>query len=113
MNNVERETLAIYISMLINGLYFIFMMYVVIQTQKGIYIIDIKAINWYIIFASAITSRIIGTYLDKKYSDDETLRHQAMENSLTLSYLYIFLVIVQRIFYVPVFFIVFDTLGLV
>lgn len=105
MSNPEREMLAIYLSMLINGLYFVFMLYAVIQYQKRIYIIDITTINWCVGFFSAITGRIITTYLDKKYSD-EALRNQAMEASIVLSYLYIFLVIIQRVMYVAMFFIV-------
>lgn len=110
MGNAERETLAIYLSMLFNGLYFLFMMYVVVQNKKGFYIFDIKTVNYIILFASAITDRIIATYLDKKYSD-ETLRNQAMENSLALSYLYIVKVIVERAFFVAVFFILVWALG--
>lgn len=110
MGNAERETLAIYLSMLFNGLYFLFMMYVVVQTKKGFYIFDIKTVNYIILFASAITGRIIGTYLDKKYSD-ESLRNQAMENSLALSYLYIVMVIIDRVFYVAAFFILVWGLG--
>lgn len=110
MNNAERETLAIYISMLFNGLYFILMMYVVIQAKKGVYIFDIKTVNYFILFFSAITSRIINTYLDKKYSD-ESLRNQAMENSLVLSYLYIVMVIIERVFFVAVFFLIVWALG--
>lgn len=55
MGNAERETLAIYLSMLFNGLYFLFMMYVVVQNKKGFYIFDIKTVNYIILFASAIT----------------------------------------------------------
>lgn len=102
MNNVERETLATYFSMLANGLYFILMMYAVIQAKKGGYIFDITTINWYMAFFCAITGRIIYTYLDKKYND-ETLLNQAMESSLILSYLYIFSVIIGKVKYVAIF----------
>lgn len=105
MGNAERETIATYLSMLINGLYFLLMMYVFVQAKKGIYIFDITAINWYMAFFCAITGRIIYEYLDKKYSD-ETLLNQAMENSLPLSYLHIFSVIIGKIKYIAIFFIV-------
>lgn len=105
MKNAEREMLALFSSMIINGLYFILMMYAVVQARKGIYLFDITAINWCVGFFCAITDRIIYTYLDKKYRD-ETLRNQAMENSFALSCLHIFFVIMQRLMYVAIFFIV-------
>lgn len=105
MKNAEREMLALFSSMIINGLYFILMMYAIIQARKGIYLVDITAMNWYMAFFCAITGRIIYTYLDKKYRD-ETLLNQAMENSFALSCLHIFSVIIGRVKYVAIFFIV-------
>lgn len=104
MNIKTLKKTSIFLAIISNIIYFIFMLYVLAKANKGIYIIhNIKSFSLYMVISTTIIAKLIDIYFNNKY--DDTTLNKAMEQSLILSILYILKIALENMLFIGGFFV--------